>query len=139
MSAACRHMEVLFWPWQSARTTAGCDARVVPDSHQSSANRGTFESADAISDLVARPVFHSFSSFFKGQVHDGMLKAALYVVGSIWQSLNQALLLAPNMPVLVTGGDKAGPVSNRLRFNTITGQSMGSGKESQPCRKNQVL
>ncbi len=36
-------------------------------------------------------------------MHEGMLRAARYIVDSIWESLMEALRRAPGLPILVTG------------------------------------
>ncbi len=59
--------------------------------------------ADVVTDFFCRPVLHVFSPTLRGHVHSGILQSAQYVVASVWEKLQEALLEAPGMPILVTG------------------------------------
>ncbi|GAX74971.1 hypothetical protein CEUSTIGMA_g2417.t1 [Chlamydomonas eustigma] len=84
--------------------------------------RGTVEHADVITDFMCRPINYEFSPDMKGQVHDGILRSAKYVLSSVWEKLQQALREAPDLPILVTGhslgGSTAAVVAMLLRNET---------------------
>ena len=50
---------------------------------------------------------HFARARLQGHIHAGLLQSAQYVYESVWDKLQQALALAPGLPILITGVDVA--------------------------------
>lgn len=77
--------------------------------------RGTLQLGDFLSDMNFRSKLTSFGKH-RGYVHEGMLKAAMWLHGQVADELHEASILFPGWPLLITGHSYGGMWSRGLIY-----------------------